>query len=482
MNYKAVFYYLGWVLLLEAVTMVIPCLIAVFSGENDVWPWFLACIAVAAVPGAFMSRKRNRTGSFYAREGYVITALSWLILSLIGAMPFFLSGRIPSFVDALFEIVSGFTTTGSTILADVEALGFGLLFWRSFSHWIGGMGVLVLILAIMPTNSAYNLQILKAESPGPSVSKLVPRVRQTAVALYLIYMGLTLAAMICYVITGMPVFDAVCIAFGTAGTGGFTVRNEGMACYSMVSQGFITFFMLLFGVNFSIYHLIIRRRFKAAFKTEDLYWYLGILFAGILIIAVSLLARQEGSVFYVLHHTVFTAVSIMTTTGFSTLDFSTWPEIAKMMLLLLMCIGACAGSTGGGMKVSRVAILLKEAVRELKCLIHPNSVQSVKFGGKPVEAGVLRSVNRYLIIYVLVFMVSVLLISLDGFDYATNFSAVAATFNNIGPGLSLVGPTAHYGSFSILSKLVLTFDMLAGRLEILPMLLLLYPGTWKKHF
>ena len=486
MNGKIVVYFLGWVLLIEGVSLAIPCLISLILNEGDVWPWFLVTMAISVVPGLIAIRKKNRSGHFYAREGFLVTALGWILLSLIGALPFFLSGRIPNYMDALFETASGFTTTGSSVLSDVEALGKGLLFWRSFTHWIGGMGVLVLILAIMPHGGGESMQIMKAESPGPSVSKLVPRVRETALFLYLIYFGMTALAILSYFISGMPLFDAVCIGFGTAGTGGFTVRNSGMGDYSYVSQILITIWMILFGVNFSAYYLMVRRKWKESFSIEEVFVYLGIivLATALLTIGVRMTEGQGGThgFFYSLHHASFTLASIISTTGFSTVNFDVWPGFARAILLIVMCIGACAGSTGGGFKVSRLIILVKEAKNELHYLVHPKSVRVVKLNGKPVESSTLRSVNNYFILYVAVFAVSVLLISFNGFDFATNFSAVAATLNNIGPGLSIVGPYGNFSSFSTFSKIVLTFDMIAGRLELLPMLLIFHKNIWSKHF
>ena len=485
MNKKIVVYFLGWVLLTESVSMVIPCIISMIAGENDVWPWFLLSIAVSALPGLLLIRKKFRSGHFFAKEGFVLTALGWLILSLVGALPFFLSGRIPSYIDALFETASGFTTTGSSILSDVEAIGKGLLFWRSFTHWVGGMGVLVLILAIVPQGGGDKMQIMKAESPGPSVSKLVPRVRETALILYLIYIGMTVVMILSYFLSGMPLFDSVCIGFGTAGTGGFAVRNTGMAHYGAVSQLLITIWMILFGVNFNAYYLMVRRKWKEAFTIEEVFVYLGIIPVSIGILTFGVMQTGEGQAggfLYSLHHASFTLASIISTTGFTTVNFDFWPAFGRSLLVIVMCIGACAGSTGGGIKVSRVILLFKEAKNELHLLVHPNAVRPVKLNGKTVDAGTLRSVNHYLIIYVSVFVLSVLLISFNGFDLTTNFTSVAATLNNIGPGLSQVGPVSNYSGFSVFSKLVLTFDMIAGRLELLPMLLLFSKKIWSRHY
>ena len=484
MNFRIVAYFMGWILEVEAVSMITPMIIAIAKGESDVWPWFLLLIVVLAPLGFFLTRKRFRKGNFYVREGYAATGLGWVLLSMTGALPFFLSGRMPSYIDAVFETASGFTTTGSSVLADIEALGKGLLFWRSFTHWLGGMGVLVLILAILPMSGGYHMQLMKAESPGPSVSKLVPRVMDTAKTLYLIYIALTVTMILLYWISGMPLYDAACIGFGTAGTGGFGVRNSGMADYSRVSQILITIFMYLFGVNFNFYYLLSRRKFKDALKMEEIRVYVSIILINIVIVTLvnwHYNYRAEGFV-YSLHHSAFTIGSLMSTTGFSTVDFDKWPELTRLMMVLLMFTGACAGSTGGGLKVSRLMLLFKEARKEMHMLIHPQSVRPIKQEGKVVEHSVLRSASNYLMIYVLIFVCAFLLVSIDGYDFTTNFTAVTATLNNIGPGLSMVGATQNYSIYSPLSKLVLTFCMLAGRLELLPMLMLFYPKTWTKHY
>ncbi len=483
MNLKIVSYFLGWVLLIEAIAMVIPLVIALALGESS-WIWFLVSIGAVLIPGLLLSRKKMRTGNFFVREGYVATALGWIVLSLMGTLPFILSGKIPRFVDALFEITSGFTTTGASILNDVEELGYGLLFWRSFSHWLGGMGVLVLILAVLPMSGGYNMQVMKAESPGPSVSKLVPRVSDTAKVLYLIYLGLTVMAIISYMITGMPVFDAVCIGVGTAGTGGFAVRATGLNGYSSASQTMITIFMLLFGVNFNVYYLILRKKFRDALKSEEVRVYLAIF--TLVVITLTILLKnttyQEQPFYYSLHHTAFTTASLLTSTGFGTVDFVEWPAIGQTILMMVMFCGACAVSTGGGIKVSRMLILVKEGLNEIHLLIHPKAVRAVRLDGKTVESDVVRSINRYMVLYAMIFVISVFVVSFDGYDFHTNFSAVLTTLNNMGPGFSRIGPTSNFAEFSDLSKLVLTFDMLAGRLELIPMVMLFYKQAWSRHF
>lgn len=481
MNFSMIIYVLGWVLKLEAGIMILPIICALIYQEF----WAVQALAVSAVLslviGTLATIRGPKRTDYYAREGFVICALSWIVMSLIGALPFYLTGTIPSYIDAVFEIVSGFTTTGASILSEVEHLGKGLLFWRSFSHWVGGMGVLVLVLTILPLGGGYNMMIMKAESPGPDVSKIVPRVADTAKALYKIYAALTLVWIVLFLLSGMSIYDSICIAFGSAGTGGFAVRNSGMADYSMLSQFLISVSMIMFGVNFNVYYLMQKRKFKDAFQCEEARVYLGIIAFSTFFFAINIVKMYGGDFLYALHHSFFTVGSIITTTGYSTLDFATWPQASQMLILFLMFTGACAGSTGGGFKISRLIIMVKEIGKELLVLVHPEAVKHIRLENKSLEHNVVRSVNCYLIMYVVIFMVSVFLIACaDNFDFTTNFSAVAATFNNIGPGLAAVGPTCNFGAYSDFSKIVLTFDMLAGRLEILPMMLLFLPRTWRK--
>ncbi|MGL6218890.1 MAG: TrkH family potassium uptake protein, partial [Lacrimispora sphenoides] len=441
--------------------------------------WFLAVMAVCGGIGIILTRKKPENMVFFAKEGFVTVALSWIVLSFFGAMPFYLSGEIPRFEDAMFEVISGFTTTGSSILTDVESLSQCMIMWRSFTHWIGGMGVLVFILSLLPLSGGYNMYIMKAESPGPSVGKLVPRVRSTAKILYTIYLFMTVLQIILLLIGGMPLFDSLAISFGTAGTGGFGIKNSSMAFYdSYYLQGVVTVFMILFGINFNVYHLLLTRHPKEAFRCEEARAYLGIIAASVLFITFNI-RGSFGSLFSAFHHAAFQVASIITTTGYSTVDFDLWPEFSKGILVALMFIGACAGSTGGGFKVSRVVILLKAVKKELGSLIHPRSVKVLKLDGKPIEHNVLRSINTFLGAYIVIFTFSVLIVSLDNFDFATNFTAVAATFNNIGPGLAGAGPLQNFSKFSALSKYVMMFDMLAGRLEVFPLLLIFAPSTWK---
>ena len=434
----------------------------------------LLCAAV----GFTMTFKKPKDRTMFAKEGLVTVALSWIILSIFGAVPFVISGEIPSMTDAFFETVSGFTTTGASILTNVEGLSQTALFWRSFTHWVGGMGVLVFILAIIPTKSDSGIHLMRAESPGPSVNKLVPKVRTTAMILYGIYLGMTVVEIVFLLVGGMPLFDSLTIAFGTAGTGGFAIKNDSIASYSTYLQGVVTVFMIMFGINFHVYYLFLVKRPKEALRTGEMWAYLGIIGTSVLVIAFSV-RDMFPSFFMALHQSAFQVGSIITTTGYATVDYEAWPEIARTILVLLMFIGACAGSTGGGIKVSRIIILFKGVKKEITMISHPRSIKKVKIDGRLVEHDVVRSVNAFLVIYAVIFVISLMIISLDNMDMTTNFTAIAATLNNVGPGLGIVGPTGNYAAFSDLSKLVMSFDMLAGRLELLPMLILFVPSTWK---
>ena len=480
MNFSMIVYILAWVLKIEGASMILPLLCSLIYKENDIALCFFIIGTASVLLGYILTAKKPKKIAFYAREGFVIVAACWVVLSLVGALPFFISGRIPHYIDALFEIVSGFTTTGSSVLSDVEALGKGLLFWRSFSHWIGGMGVLVLVLTVLPLGGGYNMMIMKAESPGPEVTKMVPRVADTAKALYKIYFILTIIMILVFLLSGMPFFDALCIGFGTAGTGGFAIRNSGMADYSMLSQFLITIFMILFGVNFNVYYLIQRKKFSDAFHSEEARGYFIIIAASTLFITFNIFQSIGKGFLFALHHAFFTVGSIITTTGFSTLDFNEWAVPSQMVILFLMICGACAGSTGGGLKVSRLIILLKSLAKELHLIIHPEAIKKVRLEGKCLDHSVVRSVSTYLVAYCFIYMISIFLISFDGYDFLTNFSAISATFNNIGPGLGKVGPLSNFSVYSYFSKLVMIFDMLAGRLEIFPMLILFSIKTWKK--
>ncbi len=480
MNISMIKYFLGWVLKIEGILMALPCVVAAIYRETS-GLYLLGVGLFCVITGWFLSRKRPENTVFYAREGFVSVALSWIVLSIFGALPFFLSGEIPLFEDALFEVISGFTTTGASVLPDVEALSKGMLMWRSFTHWIGGMGVLVFILAILPLAGGYNMHIMRAESPGPSVGKLVPKVKLTAKILYVIYLAMTLVEIVILLCSGMHWFDAFAMSFGTAGTGGFGILNSSCGSYTMFQQAVITVFMILFGVNFNVYYLFLIKKPKDALRCEEMRVYFGIILVSVLLIAWNIRGFYP-TILEAVHHSAFQVGSIITTTGYSTADFDLWPSFSKTIIVILMFVGACAGSTGGGIKVSRIAIAAKTVKKELSSLIHPRSVKIIKYEGKAIEHTVLRSVNTYLIAYVLIFVGSILLISLNGFDSTTNFTAVAATLNNIGPGLEAVGPTCNFGIFSPALKYVLMFDMLAGRLELFPMLLLFSPHTWMKEY
>ena len=478
MNYRSVGYILGWIMRVEGAFLLLPMVVALIYGE-ETWTVFLGCAVFAFGTGMLFSGRKQQNSRVFAREGYVAVALGWIVMSLIGALPFWISGEIPSFTNALFEIISGFTTTGASILSRVEDLSRGMLFWRSFSHWIGGMGVLVFVLQIIPMSSGQTMHLMRAESPGPSVNKLVPRMRETAFFLYGIYIALTVLEMLFLLAGRLPLFDVVCTAFGTAGTGGFGIRSDSIAGYSPYVQVVITVFMVLFGVNFTFFYLLLARKVKDAFHMEEVRVYLGLFGAATLLIAWNILP-QVGNAADSLRHAAFQVASIMTTTGFATTDFNLWPEFSKTLLVMLMFVGACAGSTGGGIKVARMLLYTKTIKKESELLIHPRNVKVVLVDGKKPEHSVVRSANIFLLTYVTILLVSILLISLDGYDFATNVTAVIATLNNIGPGLSMVGPTGNFAMFSGFSKYVLMFDMLAGRLEIFPMILLFVPFTWKK--
>lgn len=477
MNYSMLFYLLGWILNFEALFMLLPTITAIFYGESEGFS-FLISIGLCLLIGLLATHKKPKKKTIYAREGYVIVALSWIILSFFGSLPFVFSGLV-SFVDALFETVSGFTTTGATIFSDVESLPKCILMWRSFTHWIGGMGVLVFIIAFLPLSGAQNMNLMKAESPGPSVSKLVPKVKTTASLLYGMYFALTFLQFIFLLAGGMPVFDSINTAFATAGTGGFGIKNDSLAGYSNYIQIVVTVFMILFGVNFNIYFLFLSRRFKELFKNTEIKAYFGIIIISITIITLNI-GGSFDSIFEAIKHISFTIASIITTTGFATVDFNLWSELSRTILVLIMFVGACAGSTGGGIKVSRFIILFKSLAKEIRLLIHPNHVRKLELDGHKIEHNIIRSTNVYMVSYLMIFIISVLLVSFDNHSLVTNFTAVTATINNIGPGLDMVGPVENFGFFSDTSKLVLIFDMLAGRLEIFPMLLLFAPITWKK--
>lgn len=490
MNYRMIFSLLGMVLILLAGFLLLPCLVALIYGENDLTA-FLLTVGISAVLGILLSllypRKERRR--MHAREGFIMVSLSWIVISLIGALPFYLSGYIPSYLDAVFETVSGFTTTGASILPNVEALTHGLLFWRSFTHWIGGMGVLVFMLAVVPM-SGESIHLLRAESPGPSVSKMVPKMRTSSAILYGIYFAMTLIQFFFYRLGTwfgwgeISVFDSLCLTFGSAGTGGFAIRCDGLASYSMYEQAVTTVFMILFGVNFSIYFFLLCRKFKLVWQNSELKCYIGIILTAITLITLNLMLTGGffDSLGDAIHHVSFSVGSVITTTGYGTVDFALWPEFSKMILVLLMFVGACAGSTGGGMKVSRVLILFKTLRAEIRHLIHPRSVEVMTMDKKRVSRDTVQGASAFLIVYFAIMLLSVCLISLDNFGMETTMTSVFSALNNIGPGTSSInGPLGSFASFSALSKLTMIFDMLFGRLELFPMILLLRPTTWRKH-
>ena len=477
MNLKLVSRLVGRVLLVEAFFMLLPLAVALLYQEDPA-P-FLLTILLMAILGLALSAV-PATRHFYAREGFFAVGLIWLVTGVMGALPFYFSGTFPSFVDCLFESVSGFTTTGATILTDIEAQPRGILFWRAFTHWMGGMGVLVLLTALLPSLGIRSHYLTQAETPGPVFSKLVPKQSQTSKILYGIYFGLTVLQILFYLAGGEPLLDALCNAFGTAGTGGFSIRNDSFASYSAYTQTVTTVFMALFGVNFSIYFFLLRRKFDLAWRNTELRWYVSIILGSTLLITCNIMKLYGGDFGYSLHHAAFTVSSVITTTGFGTENFDLWPEFSRVILVLLMIVGASAGSTGGGLKVSRVVILMRAAKAELRKILHPHTVKVITVDGKPVSGETVRAVSTYFILYVLIAAASVLLVSLDGYDGSTTLTAVLATFNNIGPGLGLCGPAGNFAFFSPLAKVVLCIDMLLGRLELYPMLVLLMPSTWRK--
>jgi len=480
MNYRMIAYSVGRILVAVAATMLAPLGLSLLYGESIALAYVIP-IVISVLIGLCVSAKAPKNKSLYGRDGMFIVAIGWIVISIIGCLPFYISGQIPSFVDSFFETVSGFTTTGASILSDVEAVSRCSTTWRCFSHWIGGMGVLVFIIAIVPLSGGSNINLMRAESPGPSVGKLVPKIKHTARILYIIYLGLSLIEFIVLIAAKMPVFDAMNTTFGTAGTGGFGIKNSSLGGYSVTIQWIVTIFMMLFGVNFNAYYIMIFGSIKKALSMEEVRAYFAIILTAIVIITINIYSMCSG-VWDAVTKSAFQVGSIITTTGFATTDFNIWPQTSKTILVLLMFVGACAGSTGGGIKVSRFVILIKTVIKELNSYIHPRSVRKIKVEGKTVEHEVIRSVNVYIITYILVFVASVFLVSIEGKDLTTNFTAVAATFNNIGPGLELVGPTQNFEHFNVFSKLVMIFDMLAGRLELFPLLLLFHPVVIKEMF
>jgi len=481
MNYKLISYIIGWILKFEALFLLLPALVGILYKEWKETVIYLAIALLCFLIGYILSRLGKGKSPLYPREGFVSVSVGWIVLSFFGALPFVLSGEIPSITDALFETISGFTTTGASILANVEELSYTSLFWRSFTHWIGGMGVFVFVMAILPMMGGTTMNLMKAESPGPSVGKFVPRVKDTAMILYKIYIVLTIAEVIILLFCDMPLFDALTTTFGTVGTGGFGIKSDSITGYSPAAQYVVAIFMILSGINYSAYFCLLMRDIKGAFSIEEVRVYLLIIAASVGIITLNIFQQFDGNTEQSFRHALFQVSSIITTTGFATVDFNLWPQLSKTILIILMFIGACAGSTGGGIKVSRITILAKTIGKELTILSHPRLVKKIKTDNHPIAHEVIRSTNVFIAVYFIIYFISLLLISIDNFDFTTNFTAIAATLNNIGPGLEMVGPTQNFALYSTFSKYVLMFDMLAGRLELFPMLILFHPSCWKKY-
>lgn len=479
MNLSVIFYIVAYALKAEGLLMLVPAFVGLGYGEKEAEAFFI-CAAALFIIGYLATIKRPKNQVFYSKEGFVSVALVWVAINVFGCIPFMINGDIPRFADAFFEIVSGFTTTGSTILKDVEALSRCSLFWRSFSHWVGGMGILVFVLSVLPITGGSTMHLMRAESPGPQVGKIVPKIKNTAIILYVIYTVMTVAEIILLLISGMELFDALTLSFGSAGTGGFAVRNSGLADYAPASQYIVAIFIILFGVNFNVYFLIVRRHLRAALKYEEALWYYAIIAAAV--IAITFNTRDMFvTLEETFRHSLFQVGSIITTTGYSTTDFNLFPEFSKQILVLLMFIGACAGSTGGGIKVSRIVIMVKSMFGEISRILHPRTMKKVHMDGHIIDEPTLRSVNMFIMAYIVLFSFSVLIVSWDNFDMTTNFTAVAATLNNIGPGLNMVGPMGNFSEYSDVSKYVFCFDMLAGRLELFPILVLFNPKTWNRQ-
>lgn len=481
MNYKAVLSILGNVVKYMVALLVVPLLIALYYGEGDAKS-FLLTILIGAPIGFILSNIKAEKKAIYAKEGFLIVGFAWIIISAIGALPFVISGTIPSFIDAFFETVSGFTTTGATILTAIEGLPKGILFWRSFTHWIGGMGFLIFMLALIPSLGSNSIHLLKAESPGPSPGKIVPKIKETAKILYLIYFALTLIEGILLMCAGMNLYDAVIHAMGTAGTGGFSNMNASIAAFnSPAIEWIITIFMLIFGINFALYFQILKGNFKGFFKNEELRYYLLIIVSAFILITVNIISLNGGDIILSIRQSAFQVSSIVTSTGFATVDFNFWPTLSKLIIVMLMFVGAMAGSTGGGIKTVRIVIMLKAIKREINKIIHPKRVNSVKIDGKTVDEDIIHGVFLFIGAYIIISLIAIFIISFDNFDVVTTVTSVITTMSNIGPGLEVVGPAGNFAAFSPLSKLVLSFCMLAGRLEIYPMLIMFSPSIWRKN-
>ncbi|RKM61469.1 TrkH family potassium uptake protein [Butyrivibrio sp. CB08] len=481
MNYSMVRYVLFRLLGVMGALMALPLMVAIIYREYDSALSFLIIMFFLLGTGIIGTIKKPANTVMFAKEGFAITAVAWIIMSMVGAIPFVVTGTIPNYIDACFETVSGFTTTGGSILTAVEGMEKSVQFWRTFTHWIGGMGVLVFLIAVVPMADGYSMHLMRAESPGPVVGKIVPKVKDTAKILYAIYIAITVVEIICLKLTGITLYEAVTLTFSTVGTGGFAVTNSGIGGYSTLTQSVFIVFMALCGVNFTVYYFLIQRKPKEAFAIDEVKYYFGTLLIAATLIGINV--YRSGAVEGLgmsFHHALFAVTSIMTTTGFGTLDFDKWPEFSRVLLMGLALIGACAGSTGGGFKFSRALIVIRNARNELNFLVHPKAVKRVYMDGHVVEGTTVKSVSAYLCLYVITLLASVLVVSLDNFDFQTTVTAVIATMNNIGPGLGMVGPMGNYSEFSYLSKIVLMFDMLAGRLELLPIFIVIKPKTWKR--
>lgn len=479
MNYGVIIYILGWMLKCEAGFLLCPFIVGIVYGERQAWSYLIVA-AVSLAVGILMSLKKPAKGGLYLKEGFFVTALGWILMSIFGAVPFVICGDIPHFMDALFEAVSGFTTTGASILGDVEALSKASIFWRSFMHLLGGMGVFLFLSALLPMLGGNSANLMKAESTGPSVDKLVPRIRDTARILYTIYLTLGGIEIIILLILGLNWFESLTLTFGTIGTGGFGIVNDSIASYSPMVQWVIAIFMMLSGVNYNLYFFILVKKFRAAFGMEEVRLYFAAIVISVSIITINL-GKMYASLGETIRHAFFQVSSLITSTGYSTVDFDRWPEFSKSILILVMLMGACAGSTGGGIKMSRILILFKGVKKQIQMLIHPRAVIKIKMDGNSVDHETVRATNSYITVFFLVLAISILLVAMDGFDFTTNFSAVLATLNNMGPGFNLVGPTCNFGFFSDFAKLILVFDMLAGRLELFPMILIIIPRSWRTY-
>lgn len=479
MNKKMVFRTVGKILRIASILMLMPCIVALIYKEKNQFFSYLITAVCAFLLGAVIAlftRTKNRV--IYAKDGFVITALVWIVMALVGAVPFTLSGDIPNYIDAVFETVSGFTTTGASILTNIEEMSYATLFWRSFTHWIGGMGVLVFVMAIIPNFTDRSIHIMRAEMPGPIIGKLVPRVKDTAKILYIIYIVLTALEIILLLAGGMPLFDSIFHSLGTAGTGGFSMKADGLSSYSPYCQWVITIFMLIFGVNFNLYYLILMKKIRTALKSGELWTYVCMVLASTALITVNILSLSK-CFSEALRNAAFQVSSIVTTTGFATTDFNLWPDFSKTILVILMFSGGCAGSTAGGFKVARTVILFKNIKREIKKMVHKRSVSTVHFEGKAIDEGTFNGVNIYLAVYMICLLAVLLLVSIEPFGFETNFTATLSCFNNVGPGLAGVGPMSSYAAYSGFSKIVLSFAMLLGRLEIFPIIILFSPHIWK---